>query len=280
MKLRLFTDMDRTIIPNGEQLEDPMARQNFAKFCASKDVTLIYVTGRHLSLMQQAISDYQLPEPEFAITDVGTRIYHRQANTWQAMDAWEAKLDQAWHNVGREQILAQLQAYPMQPQEPEKQHAHKISYYVQPEQLAISGEQLVAKIQTELKQLKLTSNIIWSIDETSNTGLLDILPPNADKMHAINFLVDALQADQDSLLFAGDSGNDLQVLASEIPSVLVANATMAVKQLTQTKVRENNNQTAFYQANNQHSLEGNYSAGVMQGVAHFYPELIRELCTS
>ena len=43
-KLLLCTDLDRTLIPNGRQLEAPQARRRFTEFCESPEVTLVYVT--------------------------------------------------------------------------------------------------------------------------------------------------------------------------------------------------------------------------------------------
>ncbi len=68
--------MDRTVIPNGSQAESPDARERFAPLCNVPQVTLVYVTGRHQALVKQAIADYQLPEADYAITDVGAIIYH------------------------------------------------------------------------------------------------------------------------------------------------------------------------------------------------------------
>lgn len=74
-KLLLCADMDRTVIPNGEQPEHPDARKRFKTFCLLPEVKLVYVTGRHQELVKQAIKNYHLPEPDFVITDVGTKIY-------------------------------------------------------------------------------------------------------------------------------------------------------------------------------------------------------------
>ena len=61
--------------PNGPQSESPNARQHFATLCARPEVTLAYVTGRHRALIEQAITFYRLPQPDFVIGDVGTTIY-------------------------------------------------------------------------------------------------------------------------------------------------------------------------------------------------------------
>ena len=59
--LLLCTDMDRTLLPNGTQPESPLARRRFAELAARDDVALAYVTGRDRRLVEQAMSNYQLP---------------------------------------------------------------------------------------------------------------------------------------------------------------------------------------------------------------------------
>ncbi|GAB1234429.1 hypothetical protein UT5_08230 [Ferrigenium sp. UT5] len=71
----LCSDLDRTLIPNGVQPESPGARNIFRRLVARDDVQLAYVSGRHRELIAQAIAEYDLPEPDFVIADVGTTLY-------------------------------------------------------------------------------------------------------------------------------------------------------------------------------------------------------------
>jgi hydroxymethylpyrimidine pyrophosphatase-like HAD family hydrolase len=73
-RLLLCTDLDRTLLPNGFEPESPDSRDLFARLVAAKGITLAYVSGRDQALVDAAIADYKLPQPDFAITDVGTRI--------------------------------------------------------------------------------------------------------------------------------------------------------------------------------------------------------------
>ena len=59
-RLLLCTDLDRTLLPNGEQPESPQARTLFARLAARPGVTLVYVTGRHRALVQAALDEYLL----------------------------------------------------------------------------------------------------------------------------------------------------------------------------------------------------------------------------
>ena len=53
-RLLLCTDLDRTLIPNGDQPESDHAREYFKKLSEHSEVTLVYVTGRHQQLVEQA----------------------------------------------------------------------------------------------------------------------------------------------------------------------------------------------------------------------------------
>lgn len=114
----LCTDMDRTVIPNGVQSEYALAGKQFTEFCRLPQVTLTYVTGRHQKLVRQAIKNYSLPTPDFAITDVGTKIYHITDQQWQPLQAWEEEIDKDLGGKDHGELKALLEDITyLQPQE-------------------------------------------------------------------------------------------------------------------------------------------------------------------
>lgn len=270
-RLLLCSDMDRTVIPNGMQPESLDARQRFSDFCALPEVTLVYVTGRHLALVKQAIKNYALPEPDFLITDVGTNIYQFQYQQWHELLSWNEEIAKDWKGKSHEQIK-QLFSHitDLNLQEVSKQNTYKLSYYIP---LQIDKDDVIAQMQRCLDEVGVDASLIWSIDEPKGIGLLDVLPKNATKLHAIEFLYQQLGYDSKEVIFAGDSGNDLPVLSSEIPSVLVANATNEVKQMACNLAKQYNQEDRLYLAKAQYlTMNGNYAAGVLEGVWHFMPE--------
>ncbi|WP_417542732.1 HAD-IIB family hydrolase [Methylophaga thalassica] len=269
-KVLLCTDMDRTIIPNGFQPEPADARKRFSNFCEREDVKLAYVTGRHVSLVKRAIKNYALPVPDFAITDVGTKIYQIGKGSWQQMADWEAEIDKDWNGKTHAQLKQILRPIKeLRLQESTKQNTHKLSYYLP---LYMDKDTIIARIEAFLKDANVAASILWSVDEPKNIGLLDVLPEHATKLHAIEFLQQKLGYKLDEVIFAGDSGNDLPVLTSHIPSVLVDNASAEIKQAAVELSKHNGNVEALFLASSSHSdNNGNYSAGVLQGVAHFAP---------
>ncbi len=270
-RLLLCTDMDRTVIPNGEQPEHPQARKRFSDFCKQPEVTLAYVTGRHQELVKQAIADYNLPEPAFAITDVGSKIYQIVEDDWLELDSWEKHIDTDWNGNNHQQIQQLLSDVPhLSLQETSKQNTHKLSYYLP---LQIDQNTVIEQMERCLKAENIAASLIWSIDEPNDIGLLDVLPRNATKLHAIEFLQQHLDYRHNEVIFAGDSGNDLPVLGSSIASVLVANASDDIKQSAQQLAEKNGYADALFLATATGlNMNGNYSAGVLEGVWHFAPD--------
>lgn len=270
-QLLVCTDLDRTLIPNGESPESPQARAYFRQFVADSRVTLVYVTGRHLELVEMAIAEYQLPTPNFIIADVGSSIYQRQKDQWLRWQAWDEYIGNEWQNksaIALSPLIGELPG--CQLQETVKQGLYKLSYYVD---LDHSIEKLIKEIQVNLEKAGITANLIWSIDEAVNIGLLDILPKRANKYQAITFLMKFHQFSLESTLFAGDSGNDYDVLVSPIHSVLVNNANPELKKQISLEAKAANNLENLYLAQGDClGMNGNYSAGILEGILHYYPE--------
>jgi sucrose-6F-phosphate phosphohydrolase len=265
--LLLCTDLDRTLIPNGPQPESPTARKRFQGLANCKDVTLVYVSGRHRMLIEQAIAEFGLPQPDFAIADVGSTIYRIGPTGWCQWDKWDQQIAPDWRGLTHDALHALLGHFPVLTlQEPEKQNRHKLSYYVP---LETDAHKLMDDMNAQLRQAGIRANLIWSIDELAATGLLDILPASANKLHAIHFLMQQNGFTRETTVFAGDSGNDLDVLLSDVPAVLVANADAEVRRQAEKAHRD-----VLYLAQGGYlGMNGNYSAGILEGIAHFRPDI-------
>lgn len=270
MNIFIFSDLDRTILPNGPQPESSMARPLLRKMSALHGVKLAYVSGRGKSLIQEAIEQYQLPVPDFAVGDVGTTIYRIDASGWHVMPEWQQDIAQAWQGktaADLASLLADLNFLVLQ--EPEKQNKFKISYYIDPTADHGKFHELVSH---RLAGRGIKAEIICSIDECEGRAFLDILPENATKLHAVRFLLDHLNMAAQRAVFCGDSGNDLPVLASEIQAVLTANATGQVRDDAIRLAGAAGHADKLYLAKGYGPMNGNYSAGVLEGAAHFFPE--------
>jgi HAD superfamily hydrolase (TIGR01484 family) len=271
--LLLCTDLDRTLIPNGAEPESPGARERFARFAAREEVTLAYVTGRHRALVEQAISDYGLPLPDYVIGDVGTSIYRVSDGAWTQVPDWQEIIGADWGGAERSGIAALFGDLPeLRLQESSKQNRYKLSYYTSSD---LDHGSLIARMRERLAPTGVNASLVWSIDEAAGLGLLDVLPAGATKYHAVVFLMGLTGHDESTTLFAGDSGNDLEVLASPIPSVLVANGHPAVRAEAQRLAEAKGHPERLYEASGGwEGMNGNYSAGILEGVAHFRPDLL------
>lgn len=271
-KLLLCTDLDRTLLPNGAQPESPQARARFAALVAHKEIDLVYVTGRDQGRVREAIASYQLPQPDYVIADVGTSIYRNEDDTWHPLPAWQAEIARDWGGFSGPEIRALLhELEPLQAQEDSKQGLFKLSYYVS---LQTDKTKLLSTVNALLQQHGIHASLIWSIDEPVGTGLLDILPASATKYHALDFLRCQTAHTVTHTLFAGDSGNDLDILSSEIPAVLVANASVEVEQEARTAAAARGYAARLYVAKGGFlGMNGNYSAGILEGFAHYFPHL-------
>lgn len=273
-RLLICTDLDRTLLPNGPQPESPGARDHFAALVARPEVTLAYVSGRHRALVEQAIIDYHLPQPDFVVGDVGTTLYHLDARQeWQRQQAWEDEIAQDWAGKSHAELQEALQGVPdLKLQEHGKQNRYKLSYYLP---LQSDRNALAALITQRLDAMAVKAGLIWSVDEPHGIGLLDILPARASKYHALEALMKLYHFDYSNTVFCGDSGNDIEVLASPIPAVLVANAQPEVcEQARRLAAAMQHSEQLYLARGNFMQLNGNYSGGMLEGIAHYHPETL------
>lgn len=270
MTLLLCTDLDRTVVPNGPEPESPDARAYFRRLAQRPEVTLVYVTGRHEALIHDVMEEYDLPMPDYAIGDVGTTIYETGPDGWHAWQPWAERIQEDWRGMEHEQIAGLLTEIDgLRPQEPGQQGRFKVSYYAPAD---ADRDSLLDAVHARLRPSGVEASLIWSVDELEGVGLLDVLPERATKVHAIRFLMESTHLGESEAVFAGDSGNDLPALTSGLPAILVRNARDEVREEAVRIAGDRGLRDRLYLATGGfHSMNGNYSAGVLEGVAHFHP---------
>ena len=272
-RLLICTDLDRTLIPNGPQPEPVGARKRFARLAARPEVTLAYVSGRHRELIEEAIVTYRLPAPDYVIGDVGTSMYHvGPQHDWVHVETWEEQIAADWAGHRHEELRAALRDVPtLRLQERAKQNRLKLSFYLP---LHAEIDDLAARIHERLRPLGIRYRLIWSVDDIADIGLLDVLPERASKLHAIEALSRMQGFDLEHTVFCGDSGNDLEVLASRVPAVLVANSRPEVQDLALELAEEAGTLRQLYIAEGGFlGMNGNYAGGMLEGIAHFHPRV-------
>jgi sucrose-6F-phosphate phosphohydrolase len=270
-KILICSDLDRTIIPNGHQEESVHARPVFRKFAKHPNIYLAYVSGRDKKLILDAIEEFYLPMPDYTIGDVGTTLYRVINGNWQLSDGWGYEIGKDWKGLSWERLAEYIEDMEeIQLQEPEKQSQYKLSFYTDSN---VDHQRLIKNIRLVLAEKGVRANIIWSVDEISTNGLLDIIPARANKLHAIQFLLQQEQFPENRTVFAGDSGNDLEVLTSGLQAILVKNAMDEVRQeAVETLSAKHMMHRLYLPKGNFGGMNGNYAAGVMEGLVHFIPE--------
>lgn len=265
-RLLLCTDLDRTLLPNGEAPESPRARPLFARLAATEGVTLAYVTGRDAGRVEEARRHYDLPAPDHVIADVGATLL--TANGERSAD-WDAAIAGGWRGRSREQLAQLIGALPgLTLQDPSRQGRFKLSYEFRP---ATGVGAAAAAISGHLERAGLAVHVVPSIDD--DTGLVDVLPAAAGKAAAVEFLRASLGLSRDEVLCAGDSGNDLDMLTGPLPAVLVANARPEVREAAMREAERGGHPDKLHLAvGGALGLDGNYAAGILEGLLHFRPD--------
>lgn len=274
-RLLLCTDLDRTLLPNGDQPESEGARAMLSRVLRQPGISLAYVSGRHLALIEQSIREYDLPQPDWIIADVGSSIHVRAGHGWSLLEAWSRYIAVDWQGCSVAQLRGLLGGCPgLVPQPEDRQNAHKLSFFHSPH---ADLPALTSAIHACLEPLAIATTLIFSTDEPAGVGLLDVLPQRAGKLHAVEFLMREQGFSADQTLFAGDSGNDLCVLTSSLPAVLVANAHPDVAERAMREAARKGMSEFLYLAKGGFlGMNGNYSAGILEGIGHFYAEIIPE----
>ncbi len=218
----LATDLDGTLIPLSGNQQNEIALEQLRVVLREKRIELVFVTGRHLDSVAEAIAKFHLPNPDWVICDVGTSIYQSAANgSFAKVEEYQQALQAVLggHNIASlARKLAQLSGLRLQ--EPEKQGQFKLSYYVNQSDL----QRYRDAIREVLHSHNVPHEIISSVDPFNDDGLIDILPPGVSKAFALQWWATARAHEPGSIVFAGDSGNDLAAMTAGYKTIVVENA--------------------------------------------------------
>lgn len=270
-RLLLCTDLDRTLLPNGQAPESAGAREKFARLVSRAEVKLVYVTGRDPGLVDEAIAGWKLPEPDLVIANVGTTIVAPSEDGWEKWTSWDEAIAGDWAGHSPTKLMGLLGGLSgLELQDESRQATFKLSYFTPS---GSAGSALAQATRQRLAKEGIKANVIWSVDESNGLGLLDVLPASATKRQAIEFVMAAWGYGLDEVVFAGDSGNDLDVLVSPIPAVLVANASAELRQeAREQSTAQGWDASLFCAKGGALGMNGNYAAGILEGALHFHPE--------
>jgi len=204
-KLIIF-DIDDTI------LGDKESEKELKEIINSMHDTIGFgvASGRTIESAKQVLLDNDFILPDIIISSVGSEIYYKSKEGYTYGTGWDAHISQQWK---REQIVLLLKDFDfLECQEEETQRKYKISYNIKNESADIDS------IRHTLIKNKIKANLI-----ISHGKYLDILPTRASKGRAVRYLSYRWNIPHDSILVAGDSGNDEDMLIGELLGIVVAN---------------------------------------------------------
>jgi HAD superfamily hydrolase (TIGR01484 family) len=257
----LATDLDGTLIPLAGVSDHHTSLVLLADLLKHNQMSLAYVTGRHFASVRNAISEFDLPLPDWILCDVGTSAFERRADgEFYLVDQYAQTLSAIVLNFVQKDLLNLVTSVPhLRLQESEKQGQFKTSFYAPEERL----EETVAEINQRLSGANAPYQIISSIDPFTGDGLIDLLPVGVSKAFALEWLCHEHNASPRSVIFSGDSGNDMAAFNAGYNTIIVGNAEASIVDQVQETHRCAGWPDRLYRAS-QYA-----TSGVLEGVQHF-----------
>jgi HAD superfamily hydrolase (TIGR01484 family) len=176
-------------------------------------VGLIFVTGRDPGFIRNLTRKGGVPRPDFVVGDVGTTIASvDEEHLLSPIEALEAEIAAAWGDAGS-RVQAALHRMPgLRLQS--TGFRYRLSYDMDPERFDPSALDVVAGMGLDA---------LMSADR-----FFDVLPKDVSKGPSLLRLMTHLNVSNERCLVAGDTLNDLSMLALGLPAVAVGNSEPAL----------------------------------------------------
>ncbi|MCV6596582.1 MAG: HAD family hydrolase [Mangrovicoccus sp.] len=205
----LATDLDGTFLGGAEA--DRAALYDWIE--ANRDtVGLIFVTGRDPEFIGELCAS-GVPWPEYVVGDVGTTIAKVSPSQGiEPIAELEREIAEIWGDAGGD-VRAKLEGQPglqLQPTE----FRYRVSYDMDPQSFDPSVKLVVEELGHD-----------WLI---SADQYFDVLPKGVSKGPSLRRLIAHLGVQEERVLAAGDTLNDLSMLVAGLPAVAVGGSEPAL----------------------------------------------------
>lgn len=199
----LATDLDGTFLGG----TDADRKRLYDWIEANRDtVGLIFVTGRDPEFIVEITRAQGVPQPEYVVGDVGTTIAEvAPSGEVRPIPALEEEISAAWADGG-EKVREALEGHPGLTLQPTP-FRHRVSYDLDPEAFDASAHSIVQAMGYDT---------LISADR-----YFDVLPQGWSKGPSLVKLLNHLGVPHERALAAGDTMNDLSMLALGLPAVAV-----------------------------------------------------------
>lgn len=170
-----------------------------------------YASGRLVQDVIDLLATRVLPWPDYVIGGVGTQIYDGRRK--RPLKEFEQQFRAGWQLGKIEAIVGRFPAVTRQP--PQFLHPYKSSWY-----LPQATPETIAALEKQLADVGLQVCVVYS-----SAHDLDVLPANATKGGALQWLCRHLSVPLERVLVAGDTGNDASMfLLPGVQGIVVENA--------------------------------------------------------
>lgn len=233
----LITDIDNTLLGDPEGLRELIERIQSAPLKLGFGIA----TGRHIDSARQVLEEWKVPRPDLFITSVGAEIHFGEG--FAPDEDWVRHIDYKWQPDRLREFMERFSGVALQPES--NQRRHKISYFLDAS-VAPSQRELIKQLRKE----QLFAKIILSHGQ-----FLDLLPIRASKGLAAWYLANKWGLPLNHVLVSGDSGNDEEMIKSNVLAVVVGNYSEELASLRGLP--------GIYFA------EGHYARGILEGIDHY-----------
>ncbi|ELS31242.1 MULTISPECIES: sucrose-phosphate phosphatase [Pseudanabaena] len=244
-RILLVTDLDNTLVG------DDHATQKLNQLLSQhrQHCLLVYATGRSYGSAQQLKLERELIEPNYWVTGVGSEIYSGKSLDLE----WARHIGADWQREAIAKLIGDR--FPeLKQQSPKEQNPWKMSFHL------LGAASTITKLIANLQSTNLKAQVVFS----SNIDV-DILPVNAHKGYAVQYLQQRLGITNARTLVCGDSGNDISMFQQPALGVIVNNAQLELIEWYAAHADEERH----YFAKNA------YAAGILEALQKF--NLIDEL---
>lgn len=267
-KFLLACDLDRTVIPDGPHPLSENAFKDFLKLVQQPWIILAYMTGRSLTSTLRVLKDYNYPLPDVINGDCGTSIYRNIDGNFIYHQPWHNLIKRYWDKVKPKDIVNCLRDLMiLKLQEESNQNIFKVSYYVDE---YVDKKTIKKQVLDRLEPLKIKAEVVITINHIDHFGYIDIIPRLATKGRALLYLQKYFKLSKNRIIFAGDSGNDLEPLTLGFNSIVVKNASDIFKEeVKKEALKKDVTEQIYFAEGGFKKMNGNYISGILEGLHYF-----------
>lgn len=172
---------------------------------------LVYNSGRLVDDLRRFVDNGTLPPADYYLGGVGTQIYDVQAG--RIMHELHDHLSDGWDLAKVRDVTSRFPGIQVQPDE--FQHEFKSSWF-----LERALPEAIRELKRRLAEAGLKVKVVYSSGRD-----LDVLPRNATKGGALSWLCAKLDIPLESVVVAGDTGNDTSMFRLPgVRGIIVENA--------------------------------------------------------